>query len=143
MDEGHDQLRYQSGVVRWGRIGTVAVAWLFAAGVALQVFLAGIGTFDNPARWVDHVHVGQWIGSLTILLLILAVVGRASRLVIALSALVLVLYGMQYPLANTDVGSMAALHAVNALALFWLSMEIATRTRPLLATSDHTAEMTR
>jgi hypothetical protein len=125
----------QPAHVKWGRVGTVAVAWLFATCVALQVFLAGLATFDDGARWSDHVSVGQWIGVLTILLVIFAIAGRVSRTVMALSALVFLLYGMQYPFANTEVGSMAALHAVNALALFSLSLHIASRTRPLLSTS--------
>lgn len=131
--EGYRRVSDQPGYVKWGRIGTVVIAWLFAACVALQVFLAGLATFDNAARWADHVNVGQWIGVLTILLVIFALAGRVSRTVLALTVLVFLLYGMQYPFANTDVGSMAALHAVNALALFSLSLQIATRTRPLLS----------
>lgn len=130
-------MREQPGHVRWGRIGTVASAWLFAACVALQVFLAGLATFDSPVHWVDHVNVGQWIGTLTVLLLIFAIVGRVSRTSIVLSALVFLLYGLQYPFANTDAGSVAALHALNALALFWLSMTIGSRTWPLVVSSRH------
>ncbi|HUG16097.1 MAG TPA: DUF6220 domain-containing protein [Thermomicrobiales bacterium] len=120
--------------VKWGRISTITTAWLFAACVALQVFLAGLATFDapdGPAHWAEHVSFGQWIGVLTILLLVFAIAGRLPRMLVALSALVLVLYGMQYPFANTDASSMAALHAVNALALFSLSIHIGARARTL------------
>ena len=120
----------QPGYVKWGRIGALALAWLYAACVAVQVFLAGLATFDpgdGPAHWADHVNFGQWIGTLTVLLLIFAITGRAPLIVIAFSALVFLLYGMQYPFANTDASNMAALHAVNALVMFWLSMNIGSR----------------
>jgi mercuric ion transport protein len=94
-----------------------------------QVFLAGLSVFDNPARWADHVTIGRQIGGLTILLVLFALLGRMSRLVIGLSVLVFFLYGMQFTLALADVGWLSALHAVNALVLFWLSVDIGLRAR--------------
>ena len=39
-------------VAVWARYGLIAVAWLFAAGAVVQLFLAGLSVFDpaNP-RW--------------------------------------------------------------------------------------------
>jgi hypothetical protein len=122
------------GWVRWARIGFAVSAWLFALGVAVQVFLAGMATFGNPLRWADHVTFGQWIGTFTILLVIFAVLGRLGWMAIALSVAVLLLYGMQFSLANIDSSTVGALHAVNALALFWLSTHLGQRVLPLLAT---------
>jgi hypothetical protein len=128
-----DREHRQSSLARWSRVGFVVSAWLFAAGVALQVFLAGLSTFDNPARWADHVSFGQWIGTFTILLVLFSLTGRLPRELIGLSVIVLLLYGLQFSFANIDNGPIAALHALNALALFWLSVHLAQRGWPLLA----------
>jgi len=117
-----------SSLVRWSRLATVATAWLFAAAVVVQVFLAGASIFDpaNP-RWTDHRTVGEMIGTLTIFLVIFAVVGRLPLLQIGMAVAIFFLYGFQWMFANLDNGSVAALHAVNALALFWLSVELGKR----------------
>lgn len=118
-------------LARWSRIGFVVTAWLYAAAVVAQVFLAGVSVFDDPARWPDHVSFGQMIGSLTVLLVIFAVIGRLPWLLAGLAFAVFMLYGMQYPFALSDNGSMAALHAVNALIMFWLTVTLAQRAQPL------------
>lgn len=117
-----------SALVRWMRLATVATAGLFAATVVIQVFLAGVSIFDpaNP-RWTDHRTVGEMIGTLTIFLVIFAVVGRLPLLQIGMALAIFFLYGFQWMFANMDNGSVAALHAVNALLLFWLSVELAKR----------------
>lgn len=128
-------MRDLPGYVKWSRIGVIASAWLFAACVAVQVFLAGLATFDpgsGPAHWADHVSFGQYIGTFTILILVFAIIGRLPLVVIALSAVVFLLYGLQYPFANTDASNLAALHALNALVLFWLSTHIGSRAWPLV-----------
>lgn len=119
-------------VVRFSRLAFVVTAWLYAASVVMQVFLAGLSVFDNPARWVDHVNTGQWVGTFTIFLVLFALVGRLPMPLIVLSILVLLLYGLQFPFANTDAGWLAALHAVNALVMFWLSTYLAGRATALL-----------
>jgi hypothetical protein len=106
-------------------MGLVVSAWLFALCVVVQVFLAGLSTFDSSERWSDHASFGQMIGTLTILLVVLALVGRLPRLTIVFSIVVFVLYGLQFPFANTDAGPLAALHVVNALALFWITVHVA------------------
>jgi len=106
-------------------------ALLFAVGVVVQVFLAGMSVFDPPGRWADHVSIGQQIGTLTILLVIFAIVGRLSKLTIGMSVAIFFLYGLQFAFANADAGAVAAFHAVNALALFWLTIQVAQQARPL------------
>jgi hypothetical protein len=39
----------RTGLVPWARLGVVALAWLFAAGVVTQVFLVGLGLFGQPS----------------------------------------------------------------------------------------------
>ena len=117
------------GIVRWGRIGLIVSAWLYVACITVQVFLAGLSVFDDATRWADHKSFGQMIGTLPILLVIFALIGRVPVLTIALSVAVFFLYGLQYAFANADSGSVAALHAVNALVMFWLTMLIAQQTQ--------------
>ncbi len=124
----------RGGFARIGQIGLTVSAWLYAVCIAVQVFLAGlsIGLLGGePARWSDHISFGQMIGTLPILLVIFALVGRLPIITIVLSVAIFFLYGLQYPFANTDTGSVAALHAVNALVMFWLTTLIAQQAQRL------------
>jgi hypothetical protein len=123
--KGGESLEAQGGIVRWSRIGLIGASWLYAACIAVQVFLAGLSIFDAASHWSDHTSFGQSIGIVPVLMLLLALVGRTSVVSIILSAAVFLLYGLQYAFANTDNGSVAALHAVNALLMFWLTTIIA------------------
>jgi hypothetical protein len=134
INPGDGDLERQSGLVRWGRIGLIVSAWLYALCILVQVFLAGLSTGmlgGEPARWSDHVSFGQMIGSLPLLLIVFALVGRASIPTLAMSGAIFFLYGFQYVFANSDNGNVAALHAVNALVMFWLTTTIATQTQRL------------
>lgn len=104
------------------RIGFVALAWLFAAAVVVQVFLAGLSLFDSALRWDDHRAFGSLIGFVPVLLLVCAVVGRLPLRLIGGAALLFWLYGMQFALAHAGTGYVAALHPVNAIALFALAV---------------------
>ena len=121
----------QDGIARWGQIGLAASAWLYAACIVVQVFLAGISVFDDASRWSDHTSFGQMIGILPLLVLLCALIGRVSILSIVLSAAIFLLYGLQYAFANANNGSVAALHAVNALVMFWLATLVAQQAQRL------------
>ncbi len=117
-----------------GQIGLTVSAWLYAACIVVQVFLAGLSTGllgDEPERWSDHISFGQMIGTLPILLVIFALVGRLPVITIVLTVAIFFLYGLQYPFANTDSSNVAALHAVNALVMFWLTILIAQQAQRL------------
>jgi len=121
-------LENRGGFARLGQIGLTVSAWLYAACILVQVFLAGLSTGllgNEPQRWSDHISFGQMIGTLPILLVIFALIGRLPVITIVLSVAIFFLYGLQYPFANTDNGNVAALHAVNALVMFWITTLIA------------------
>lgn len=127
-------MQRRGGMTRWARIGLIVTAWLYAACIVVQVFLAGLSTGllgNSPERWADHISFGQMIGTLPILLVIFALVGRLSLLTIGLAVAVFFLYGFQYISANTDTGNVAALHAVNALIMFWIATLIAQQAQRL------------
>lgn len=100
------------------RRAAVALAWLFAAAVVVQVFLAGLSLFDSALRWDDHRAFGSAIAIGPVLLLLCAVVGRLPLRLIGGAALLFWLYGMQFVLVHAGNGYVAALHPVNAIALF-------------------------
>ena len=95
------------------------VAWLFVACCVVQVFLAGLGVFEDPARFALHREFGYVFGLLTIVLIVLAVLGRLGRAVIGLSVLLLVLFALQSVLVllREDAPFLAALHPVNGFAI--------------------------
>ncbi|HET9457110.1 MAG TPA: DUF6220 domain-containing protein, partial [Candidatus Limnocylindrales bacterium] len=57
----------------------LVVAWLLVAGVVVQVFLAGLGVFDDPRTFQVHATWGYLLELLPFLLLVLAAVGRLGR----------------------------------------------------------------
>ena len=71
------------------------VAGLFVACAVIQVFLAGLGVFDDPSSFITHRNFGYMIGWLTLVLLVVALVGRMPRRFIGLAVLLLVLFSLQ------------------------------------------------
>ena len=112
-------------VRRYARIGFVGAAWLFVACVVGQVFLAGMGVFGLPAGdFTAHRDWGYTFGYLTLVILILALVGRFPRRVIGLSALLLVLFALQsvFVALRTELPAVAALHPLNGFAILALAI---------------------
>jgi uncharacterized protein DUF6220 len=102
------------------------VAWLFAACIVVQVFLAGMGVFDGPERFETHRDFGYLFGWLTLVMLIIAAVGRLGRVLIGLSALTLLQFFLQsvFILFREDLPAVAALHPVNGMLLLVVSLVI-------------------
>jgi len=98
------------------------VAWAFVAGVILQVFLAGLGVFDSPARFVDHVTWGYTLEILPVLLLALAAIGRLGRRQVTFAAALFGMFILQSILValRADFPMVAALHPVNGFAILFL-----------------------
>jgi len=106
------------------RYGLVAVAWLFAVGVVVQIFLAGLSLFESSEYWANHVDIGHMISLLVYLLPILALLGRVGRQRIVLAFAVLALYLVQIILPMIDVGFIAALHALNAFLVLGAAFDL-------------------
>jgi hypothetical protein len=116
------------------RLALPAVAGLFVACVVVQVFLAGLGVFDSPAAFVTHREFGWLFGWLTLVMLVLALVGRAPRRITGSVVLLLVLFALQSVLVvvRTDLPAVAALHPLNGfaiLALGWMTARASWRVR--------------
>jgi len=115
------------------RLAFIGVAWLFLACVVVQVFLAGLGVFAGAQGFTVHREFGYIFGWLTLVLLMLAIIGRLGRRWIGLSVLMLVLFAFQSVfVALRDVmPAVAALHPVNALAIFAVALHVARRSSGL------------
>jgi len=113
----------------WLQRAYFVIASLLSMSIAVQVFLAGLNVFGQPRWWGTHIQAGHWIGVLVLALVLLAFVGRFLPYIRWLTIAVLGLYGMQYNFrqiaALFGVPQLAALHAVNALVLFWCATMLA------------------
>ena len=83
-----------SSVVRWSRFTFNVTAWLFVVCVVYQVYLAGQGVFQTGS-FVPHREFGYLFGLLTLVLIVLAALGRTGWRVIGTSALLLGLFALQ------------------------------------------------
>lgn len=115
------------------RLAYIGVAWLFLACVVVQVFLAGLGVFGGAQNFSLHRDFGYAFGWLTLVLLLLALVGHLGRRSIGLSALILVLFALQSVFVGLRevMPALAALHPVNALAIFGVALHLARQSRML------------
>ncbi len=130
----HDAPHLASGVevtttavparVRYARLTFRLLAWIFAACVVIQVFIAGLAVFADPARWAWHRAFVHTFEFLPLIMLALAFVGRLPTRIRWLIAATYGLFWVQY--ATAGIGGVAgAFHPVNALLLFWVAMRLA------------------
>jgi len=114
-------------------------AGAFVACAVVQVFLAGLGVFDDPRSFITHREFGYTFGWLTLAILVLALVGRAPRRIVGLSVLLLVLFTLQsvFIALRADYPSIAALHPVNGFLILGTAVVI---TRASWAVRRVTAE---
>ena len=105
---------------RWSRWGFLGATWLFVACAIVQVFLAGLGVFGQPAGdFRSHSSFGYTSGWLVLVILVLAIVGRTGRRDIGLAVLLLVLFALQsvFVAMRGDYPTIAALHPVNGFLI--------------------------
>jgi len=99
--------------------------WLtrvFLVGLLIQLYLAGAPMF-GVTSFQPHRMLGVGLTVLAFLFPVLALVGRLGRQRLGLSILLVVLFLVQgtLPMLRGTVSWIAALHAVNALALMGVS----------------------
>ena len=103
----------------FARTAYPVVAGLFVACAVIQVFLAGLGVFDNPNAFITHRNFGYLFGWLTLVLLVIALVGRMRRRYVGLAVLILVLFALQsvFVALREDMPAIAALHPLNGFCI--------------------------
>jgi energy-coupling factor transporter transmembrane protein EcfT len=103
-----------------------AAALIWVAALVVQVFLAGqaLANLGGSGDFSAHIDVGYTIGIVQLAVLVLAAAARLPRRDVGIAAGVLVLYIVQtlLPLAKTSAAWIAALHPLNAMVLFALSI---------------------
>jgi mercuric ion transport protein len=102
------------------------VGAVFIACVFLQVFLAGLGVFDDPRAFITHRDFGYTFGILTLVLLVLALVGRGPRRIAGLSGLLLLLFAFQsvFIALRESQPTLAALHPVNGFLILLVAIVV-------------------
>ena len=111
-------------LARLARIFYTVLSSVFVTGVVAQVFFAGMGAFG--ADWSWHQTFVHLLELLPLLMISVAFVGRLPWGLRLLPFGLLVLVGVQYAFANSTVPA-AALHPVNALLIFLVSLFVARR----------------
>lgn len=114
-------------VRRLARAIHVGAAWLFVAGLIVQVFLAGLGVFDDPGAFITHRDFGYLIGLLTLVLLVAAIGGRLGGRQIGLVVLLMVQFALQsvFVAMRSESPAVAALHPVNGFLILLVTLIIA------------------
>jgi hypothetical protein len=109
--------------VRWGRYGYVLFAGIFVVCVLIQVYIAGMAVFIDPANWELHTTFIHVFELLPIIMLVLAFAGQLPRRLKWLPAGLFLLIIVQYATAEGFSDSLvAAIHPVNALVIFWIGI---------------------
>jgi hypothetical protein len=128
--------------VQFARYAFIGVAWLFFIGVVIQVFLAGIGLLGG-GNMEAHIGFGYLLPLIAIVLALAAWPAHPDRRTFRLTMLLLVITIIQpnLPLLRDVSPVIAALHPVNALAIFWLALAVARGAtalvrRPAVATDE-------
>ena len=101
-----------------------AVAWLLVAAILVQVWLAGtaIPQLGGNGNFETHRNVGYGIGLITLALFLTALPSGLGRRRILQSLGILGLYVVQSSLPYVGMNAIEALHPVNAIVLFVVSL---------------------
>jgi hypothetical protein len=112
------------------------LAWIYGICVPLQVFFAGLGVFKAKVAgdllesyrpyYGLHVNFGYLLGMLSLVILILSLLARHPSRIWRATGLLFVLNAVQssFIYYANDTPVVGALHPVNALAIFWVSIQL-------------------
>ena len=112
----------------------LVTAWLFAVGVAVQVFLAGMVVVALRMGWGNHVTLGHSLAGPLLVMLVTLYLGRLPGSMKRLTWLLFGVYVLQADVViflRFQAPVIAALHPVLALADFALGLALARRAWPL------------
>ena len=104
-------------------------ASLLVVGLVLQVFLAGLGVFDDPTFFLTHRDTGYTLELVALVVLVTAATARAGRSQVGLSALVFGLFLLQsvFVAVRASAPAVASLHPVNGFLILFVAIVIARR----------------
>ena len=104
-------------------------ASLLVVGLVLQVFLAGLGVFDDPTFFLTHRDTGYTLELVAFVVIVLAAIARAGRAQVGIVALIFGLFLLQSVFVGVreTAPAVAALHPVNGFLILLLSIVLARR----------------
>jgi len=112
----------------WARPTYRWLIWLFLLGLGIEFFLAGLGVLGG-----ESIEPHEGLGSLLILaslvLAILAAIGRLERPIIPMTVVLLILTALQMLWAGEDLDPiwLRSLHVFGAFLIVGLSLNLATK----------------
>jgi hypothetical protein len=118
--------------------------WLervFLVGLFVQLLFVGFGVFprsSDPSPFALHRNWGFILGDIAVVLLLIALVARPGWKNVVLALIVGLLTFLAQPLlvsARHRAPIVAALHPVNALVIFWLTLVLIRRSSALAASA--------
>jgi uncharacterized protein DUF6220 len=114
----------RSMVRSFARQALPIAAGLFVACAVIQVFLAGLGVFDDPRYFLTHAGFGYTFGWLTLIVLVLSLLGREPRRIVGLSILLLALFSLQsvFVALRESYPAVAALHPLNGFLILGVAI---------------------
>lgn len=107
--------------VRLSRYAYAVTAWLFAAGILIQVFLIGLTFLGGQPSLQTHIGLGHGLAVAPLVMVVLAYTGRLPRPMKLFTWIALVVYVLLADVVIFMRGSapiIAALHPVLAVLLF-------------------------
>ena len=104
-------------------------ASILVVGLVLQVFLAGLGVFDDPTFFLTHRDTGYTLELVAFVVIVLAAIARAGRAQVGIAALIFGLFLLQSVFVGVreTAPAVAALHPVNGFLILLLSIVLARR----------------
>jgi Family of unknown function (DUF6220) len=130
------------------RAARVAWMWLeraFLLGLFLQLLFIGMGVFPrkgDPSPFALHRSWGFILGDIAVVLFLLALAARPGWKTVLMAFIVgLLTFFVQPTLveARTSAPIVAALHPVNALVIFWLTLVLIRRSTALASAAPKEA----
>ena len=114
--------------MRLSRTIYAVAAWLFVAGVATQVFFAGMAAVARQWSWENHTGFGHLLAAPLLVMLVTVYLGRLPGRMKRLTWLLFAVYILQADVLiflRASVPVLSALHPVLALVDFALGLVLA------------------
>jgi hypothetical protein len=101
------------------------LSWIIFAAVVAQFFFAGLGIFGASSLQAHRI-TGSLLVPASLVLLVLALIGRLGAVRVGMAGLLLILIVVQNLLVRGP-SLVAALHPLNAVAILLVSLDLARR----------------
>jgi hypothetical protein len=110
----------------WARAVYRWLIWLFLLGIGIQFLLAGLGTLGGESI-EPHEELGRLLLAVSLILVVLAAIGRLQRPIIPMTVVLLILTGLEMFWAGEDLDPrwLRSFHVLGAFLIAGLSQNLA------------------